>query len=282
MQSNQGGSKGETGVEQSEQTGDDGSATADDSNGLSRRGVLKAGTAAAGVAALGGVGMWYMSQPVVAAEVDNEGAENIVFGTEENVISVTDVTIQPEVDVAFSNFSSGVQTMELAIDVQVDAGQIDDESYEGTADTDWGSPTPSSDIITVTDTVTADGTTQSFSTPGGEVDIDTPDLTGQTSSEIGADDNFSFVGSIDLAAVLEEDAGIGTGLDMFPQDIDPDEYGLSVVDVDYAVTLTGQQGDSGTDNTPDHEFDVAVENVAGTTDDSTVDSNTDGSGVDGT
>lgn len=251
---------------------------------ISRRGALKAGSTVAGAAVAGGAALWYSSQPVAAAQVANPGASNVEFGTDQNVITVTSVDIQPEIDVAFSNFSSGVTQAEIQVSVQTDAEQQDDQAYEGTADTAWGAPTGSSGTITFSDTIPTDGTSSTFTTPAGDVSVDGPDFTAQTSSTIGADPNITFNDPIPIDTVLEEDANIdaGTGIDMFPQDIDPGYYGLSIVSVDYAVTLTGAKGDSNQDASPSHSFNVAVENAEGTTDDSEVDSKTSGSGTDGT
>lgn len=251
---------------------------------FSRRRALRSGALLAGAGAVSGASLWYTSQPVVAASVTESGANNVEFGTSENVISITAVDIQPELDVAFSNFSSGVTSADIEISVQVDPQVVDDTTYTGTADTAWGAPNDPSTTITFSDSVATDGTSQLYSTAIGDFGIDAPDFTAQTSSTIGADPNFSFTETLPLDTMMEEDAAIdtGTGIDMFPQDIDPDYYGLSIVSVDYAVTLTGDKGDSSQDASPSHQFNVAVENESGTTDDSDVDSNTSGGGSDGT
>lgn len=158
-----------------------------------------------------------MGQPAVAASIEDSGADNVVFDTDENVISVTDVSIQPEVDFAFGNFSSGIDTMELEITVQVEAEQ--EGEYEGSKDT-WDAPVDgSSESITISDTVTADGTEETYE-PGigiGTFTVQTPDLTGTTDAELGDNDNFVFQDAISVQEVLEEDGGIDTGIEMSPR-----------------------------------------------------------------
>jgi hypothetical protein len=251
---------------------------------VSRRDTLKKGSVIVGAATVGAVGLWYTTQPAVAVSVGSQGAEDIRFGTTENVTSITAVTIQPEIDVAFSNFSSGISTMTLDITVQVDAAQSNDGVYEGT-DQNWGPPVPSSDPITLSDTISADGSIRTFDvSPIGQFEVDTPDFTSQTSSTIGADPNFEFVGAVPVDVVLEDDPAINPapGIEMFPQNIGPGSYGLSITNLNYTVTLTGPEGDSDSEVPISQTFDVAVENVPGTTGASQIDSNTAGSGEDGT
>ena len=254
---------------------------------ISRRNALKGGATIAGAAAVGGLGMLYLSQPVVASEID-DGADDVIFDDpDENVVSVTDVTIQPDIAVEFSNYSSGVDEMELEITVQVDAEQEDGE-YSGDQDT-WDAPTTSSDSITVRGTVATDGSEQGMElefddeSTLGTFQVETTDFTDQTSSDIDdpPEADFEFLDSISLQDILEQDGDIDTGIEMFPQDIDADHYGLSVVDLNYEVTLRSDAGDDNSDSSPDHEFDVVVENEGGSVDDSVVDSNTDGDGEDG-
>lgn len=249
---------------------------------LTRRRAVKAGVATAGIVTVGGIGFWQSSKPAVAASVEKQGADNVVFNETENVVSVTGVTLSPEVDVAFENFSSGVDTMELSVTATVSSEQTDDSNYSGTAVTSWGAETNQSNEITISDTVTTDGTTQTFSTAIGDFDVNAPALGSVTDSQIGEDDNLVFSQAIPVHTLVQEDGSINDGTSMFPQDIGPDRYGLSLVSVDYEVVLTGGGGDSGTDSSPSHNFDVAVVNTSGTTSDSEIDSNTNGTGTDGT
>lgn len=255
-------------------------------NTVSRRGALKNGSVLVGAATVGAGGLWYTTQPAVAASVGSQGAEDIRFGTTENVTSVTAVTIRPEIDVAFSNFSSGVSTMTLDITVQVDAAQRNDGKYQGT-NQNWNPPVPSSDQIPLSDTINADGTLQTFDiTPIGQFSVNTPNFTSQTSSTIGVDPNFEFVDAIPVEIVLEQQGpinpGVGSGIEMFPQNIGPGSYGLSITNLNYTVTLTGPDGDNDSAAPISQTFDVAVENAPGTTDTPQIDSNTAGSGEDGT
>lgn len=253
---------------------------------ITRRRAVRGVSFAAGAGLVGGAGLWYSSQPVVADSGVEDGAENVEFGTDEDVISVTNVTIAPEIDVAFDNFSSGVDSAEIGITLQVEAEQEDDETYEGTSDT-WDAPSAgSSESVTFAATIPTDGETNTWDPEIGigTFEIATPDFTETIRSSLEEDGHFEFNDPIPLQDVLEEDAdiGAGEGIEMFPQDIDPDHYGLSVVDVDYSITLQSDVGEEDTDDSPDHAFDVAVENEAGTMEDSEVDSHTAGDGEDGT
>lgn len=275
---------------------------------MSRRNALKLGGTLVGAGAVIGGGLWYGTQPSVAATVQSSGADNVVLGgSSSDVVSVTDVTIAPEVDVAFNGFSKGVDEADIKIVATV-TGNQSDSNYSGSQDT-WTLPDDGDDTeqVTISDTVPTTGSkeTYTYSTDSStaSVSVQTPDLTDQTSRSLGdSNENNILIGfdtvtdpsndaddPLPFDTAIEQSSNIasGVGHEMFPQDIDADHYGLTVVDLDYTITLKHSDGDSDSISSGSaggklaHTFDVAVENLGGTVSDADVDSNTGGSGNDG-
>lgn len=290
-----------------EGTGDDGVDKPRPLPRLTRRRALKAGASAAGVGAIGGLGLWYGSEPSVAATVDNTGAEDVVFDTSQNVVSVAEVELAPEVAVAFDGFSKGVTQAKIAVTVTINANESSSD-YSLAQDT-WNAPDGDSDdhvSVTISDTVDTDGSSDevfSYDTDSGSnsVPVQTPDLTGQKSQSLSEGENF-LVGWDDPSAsdpaqplplqkAIEQSGELGseTGKEMFPQSVDAYHYGLSVVDLAYQITLIDDDGGSdsvaASDNGQDdlaHTFDVVVQNEGGSVTDGDADSNTNAQGEDGT
>ena len=85
---------------------------------FSRRGVIKGAAGLAGAGALAGMGLWYGTQPALAAtQYTADGEGNVTVTT--NAGEVMDVSIAPVVTLDWDNFGGGVDSLSLAIDADV-------------------------------------------------------------------------------------------------------------------------------------------------------------------
>lgn len=85
---------------------------------FSRRSLMKGTAGAIGVAALGGLGFWYGTQPSLAA-TQYEAAEGGDVTVTTNAGEVIDVTIAPVVTLDWENFGGGVDSLSLGVSADV-------------------------------------------------------------------------------------------------------------------------------------------------------------------
>lgn len=89
---------------------------------ISRRGAIKGASVAAGAGAIGMVGMWYGSQPALAAQISAWGSDQDTVSITTHDGSINEVLIDPLVDIDWSGFNEG----EYDIDVYIDVSLPDD------------------------------------------------------------------------------------------------------------------------------------------------------------
>lgn len=96
---------------------------------FTRRHLMKGTAGAIGVAALAGLGLWYGTQPSLAASTFEENGEGVVPVTT-NAGEVTDVTVAPVFALDWANFGGGVSGFDF--DLVADVGGATHTVYSET------------------------------------------------------------------------------------------------------------------------------------------------------
>ena len=120
---------------------------------FSRRRLMKGTAGAAGIAALGGLGLWYGTQPALAASTFQESPEGTVTVTT-NAGEVMDVSVSPVFTLNWADFGGGVSGFDF--DLTATVGTATDTVYTETAVVDASSANISS--FTSDDMSNYDGT----------------------------------------------------------------------------------------------------------------------------
>ena len=94
------------------------STTTEPTTFFSRRGVMKGAAGVIGAGALAGMGLWYGTQPALAASTYEAGEDGNVTVTT-NAGEVIDVMIAPVVTLNWDNFGGGVDALDLAVSADV-------------------------------------------------------------------------------------------------------------------------------------------------------------------
>lgn len=84
---------------------------------FTRRRLLKGTAGAAGIGLLGGLGLWYGTQPSLAASTYPEEQGEVTITT--NAGEVMDVDVKPTFTLDWSNFGGGVSNFDFSIDATV-------------------------------------------------------------------------------------------------------------------------------------------------------------------
>lgn len=120
---------------------------------FTRRHLMKGTTGAVGVAALAGLGLWYGTQPALAASTFEENGDGVVPVTT-NAGEVTDVTVAPVFTLDWANFGGGVSGFDF--DLAADVGGATHTVYSETGITDASAT--NIDAFTADDMSNYDGT----------------------------------------------------------------------------------------------------------------------------
>jgi hypothetical protein len=94
------------------------STTTEPTTFFSRRGVMKGAAGVVGASALAGLGLWYGTQPALAA-TQYEAAEGGDVTVTTNAGEVIDVSIAPVVTLNWTDFGGGVESFSLAVSADV-------------------------------------------------------------------------------------------------------------------------------------------------------------------
>lgn len=99
---------------------------------FTRRRVLKGATGAVGAGVLGGLGLWYGTQPALAASTYNE--TDGVVTVETNAGEVMDVRVAPVFTLDWTNFGGGADSFDFDITAEVDVASETVYSETGVSD----------------------------------------------------------------------------------------------------------------------------------------------------
>lgn len=112
---------------------------------FSRRGIMKGAAGVVGASALAGMGLWYGTQPSLAA-TQYEAAEGGDVTVTTNAGEVMDVSIAPVVALDWSDFGGGVDSLSLAVSADIDGDTNTPLDVSLTTDSDSFS---SSDVASI-------------------------------------------------------------------------------------------------------------------------------------
>lgn len=209
---------------------------------FTRRRLLKGTAGAAGIGVLGGLGLWYGTQPSLAATTSPEDQNDVVTVTT-NAGEVMDVDVKPTFTLDWSDFGGGVSDFGFTIDATVGGS-----------------------TATVYD---ASGVTAS--SPGSLVESFTLDS--------GTLDDFSGLASIECTRQsIIDGSTITTG--SFPSDVSQGSSQTQGVTLELTATGNTGLGQSVSSSESTLSFDVTVENPSGTLEVSINESNATGTGAD--
>ena len=193
---------------------------------FSRRGVMKGAAGLVGAGALAGMGLWYGTQPSLAA-TQYEAAEGGDVTVTTNAGEVMDVSIAPVVSLDWSNFGGGVDSLNLTVG----------------ADVNQGTSTPL-DVSITTDS-------GSFSSPGVE--------------SIQGDGPGNYQGSTTVTFPQTSIIGNTISSSTFPTSVGEGQSASATVSLSLdASGVTSMGGSNVSASTANLTFDVIIENPDGT------------------
>lgn len=244
---------------------------------FSRRTALKGGLGAATVAGVGGVGLFFSTQPVLALTTDDSiTAADVTLANNEQ--EVTDVTLQPTFNLEYENFSGGIDELDSDVTVsQVTANVTTDPGVTATTlVTDWHKDSLSGDYVAydaatatdggavVSETSHTVGTSEAIASVAESIDLDATAVT--SGATAGTGESASFSGPVSMVSnltdmVVDHFPGGGTSTS-----ISDDEAGISQVTLDYSVTIRDTNNGTTSTDTETVSYYVIVDNPAADSD----------------
>lgn len=223
------------------------------------------------------MGLYFTTRPALALTTDDAiTASDVTLANNEQ--EVTDVTMQPTFDLAYENFSGGIDEIDFDVTVsQVTANVTTDPGINATTlVTDWHVDSASGDYVAydsgsstdggalVTEANHSAGTTEAIASVGESIDLDATAVT--SGATAGTGESALFTGTASLITNLTDMTvahfpGGGTSTA-----ISDDEAGVSGVTLDYTVTLRDTDNSVTNQDTETVSYYVIIDNPATDTD----------------